>query len=145
MPALGLDGRFIDALADAVIEALPGLSVSAQPCTPGSWGVLGVSMILRRSHALTCAPLRPLLPPPCRSAQTPTVRAINEGTPVSLRIINDLVALSRKEELKQPPKRERYGFTDTAERINGRIAMTAIALFGVGALPSLLELLRSLE
>lgn len=33
VPALGLDGRFIDALADAVIEALPGLKVScAAPC-----------------------------------------------------------------------------------------------------------------
>jgi hypothetical protein len=69
------------------------------------------------------------------------VRAINDGTPVSLRIINDLVALSRKEELKIAPKRERYGFTDTAERINGRIAMAAIAMFGLGALPSVIEML----
>ncbi|KAJ1639570.1 ferrochelatase [Pavlovales sp. CCMP2436] len=101
VPALGLDVRFIDALADAVIEALPGLKV-------------------------------------------PTVRAINEGTPVSLRIINDLVALARKEELKIAPKRQRYGFNENAELINGRIAMAAISLFGLGMFPSLLEMVARL-
>lgn len=90
-------------------------------------------------------PETPPHPARARAAQTPTVRAINEGTPVSLRIINDLVALSRKEELKTAPRRERYGFTDTAERINGRIAMAAIAMFGVGALPSLIDFLKTLE
>jgi len=97
VPALGLDKRFIGALADAVTSALPKLEV-------------------------------------------PTVRAINDGTPVSLRIINDLVALSRKEELKVPPKRKRYGLTEEAEVINGRIAMAAITLAGISALPSLVDI-----
>jgi hypothetical protein len=201
VPALGLDARFIDALSDAVVEALPGLKVSrpARPlsapapllrvprllccpvgCERVRCGVLCVCVYVcvcvcacvacvrglararghRQAHrTLRCdrparartRSRRPAPPPRLLSraralasasarAQTPTVRAINEGTPVSLRIINDLVALSRKEELKLPPKRERFGFNDDAERINGRIAMAGIAMFGLGALPSLLEM-----
>jgi len=100
VPALGLDQRFIGALADEVQDALPKL-------------------------------------------EEPTVRAINDGTPVSLRIINDLVALSRKEVLKKPPKRKRYGLTEEAEVINGRIAMAAITCAGIAALPSMVELLAA--
>lgn len=94
---------------------------------------------------MTRSPPRTLPPPPpALRGQLPTVRAINDGTPVSLRVINDLVALSRREELQTPPTgRKRFGFTETAEIINGRIAMAAIAFFAMGALPSLLDMARA--
>ena len=55
---------------------------------------------------------------------------INEGRPVSLRVVNDLVQLrSKEEEIEYGPVRyevRRTGFTPKAELINGRIAMAAI-------------------
>jgi len=55
---------------------------------------------------------------------------INEGRPVSLRVVNDLVQLrSKEEEIEYGPVRyevRRVGFTPKAELINGRIAMAAI-------------------
>ncbi|KAL1495679.1 hypothetical protein AB1Y20_016543 [Prymnesium parvum] len=60
----------------------------------------------------------------------PVVSDINEGRPVSLRVVNDLVQLRAKEELIEygPVNYEvrRVGFTPKAEIINGRIAMAAI-------------------
>lgn len=55
--------------------------------------------------------------------------AINDGTPVSLRIVNDLVDLTRFGQttaLSPPEFNKRWGFTYTAEIVNGRIAMGAI-------------------
>jgi len=55
---------------------------------------------------------------------------INEGKPVSLRVVNDLVQLRAKEEKIEygPVNYEvrRVGFTPKAELINGRIAMLAL-------------------
>jgi len=60
----------------------------------------------------------------------PVVQDINEGRPVSLRVVNDLVQLRAKEEQIEygPVNYEvrRVGFTPKAEIINGRIAMAAI-------------------
>ena len=57
---------------------------------------------------------------------------INEGRPVSLRVVNDLVQLrSKDQEIEFGPVRyevRRTGLTPNAELINGRIAMTAITL-----------------
>lgn len=58
---------------------------------------------------------------------------INEGRPVSLRVVNDLVQLRGKDqEIEFGPVRyevrRRTGFTPNAELINGRIAMTSITL-----------------
>lgn len=74
------------------------------------------------------------------------MRAINDGAPVSLRVINDLVALSRKEAEAGPgaQRRRRYGFTETAERINGRIAMAAMSCVGIAGLPPLIEMVGTL-
>lgn len=59
------------------------------------------------------------------------LQEINEGRPVSLRVVNDLIELKAKDnQLEFGPvrfKREgRVGLTPNAEIINGRIAMTAI-------------------
>ena len=55
---------------------------------------------------------------------------IDDGRPVSLRVVNDLVQLrSKEEEIEYGPVRyevRRVGFTPKAEIINGRIAMAAI-------------------
>lgn len=55
---------------------------------------------------------------------------INEGRPVSLRVVNDLVQLRGKDmQIEYGPVRyevRRTGFTPNAEVINGRIAMAAI-------------------
>ena len=57
---------------------------------------------------------------------------INEGRPVSLRVVNDLVQLrSKDQEIEFGPVRyevRRTGLTPNAELINGRIAMTSITL-----------------
>ena len=57
---------------------------------------------------------------------------INEGRPVSLRVVNDLVQLRGKDqEIEFGPVRyevRRTGLTPNAELINGRIAMTSITL-----------------
>lgn len=62
--------------------------------------------------------------------EEPPSQEINEGRPVSLRVVNDLVELRCKEEqLEYGPVRyreSRVGFTPKAEIINGRIAMAAI-------------------
>jgi ferrochelatase len=85
VPALGLNERFIDDLAAAVVEAMPQLVL------PGG-------------------------------------RAINEGNAVSLRIVNDLVNLYKKEELRLVPESlKMWGVTPTAELINGRAAMVTLA------------------
>jgi len=59
------------------------------------------------------------------------LREIDEGRPVSLRVVNDLVELRSKSDLsiEYGPVRyvnRRVGFTPRAELINGRIAMAAI-------------------
>ena len=59
------------------------------------------------------------------------LQEINEGRPVSLRVVNDLIELKTKESaLEYGPVRyeraPRMGFTPRAELINGRIAMAAI-------------------
>ena len=62
------------------------------------------------------------------------LQEINEGRPVSLRVVNDLVQLKSKDTLalfdEFGPIRynapQRVGFTTRAELINGRIAMVAI-------------------
>ena len=60
---------------------------------------------------------------------------INEGRPVSLRVVNDLVQLRGKDqEIEFGPVRyevRRTGFTPNAEVINGRIAMTSITLASI--------------
>jgi len=62
--------------------------------------------------------------------EVPQLQAINEGRPVSLRVVNDLVQLRAKEtELEYGPVRyepRRVGLTPRAEVINGRIAMAAL-------------------
>jgi hypothetical protein len=67
--------------------------------------------------------------------ETPVVQDINEGRPVSLRVVNDLVQLRAKEEQIEygPVNYEvrRVGFTPKAEIINGRIAMAAITAASV--------------
>jgi len=88
VPALGLEADFIDDLAEAVVEVLPGM-------------------------------------------EEPPKSDINEGRPVSLRVVNDLVQLrGKEEEIEYGPVRyevrRRYGLTPKAELINGRIAMAAI-------------------
>lgn len=60
----------------------------------------------------------------------PTVQPINEGEPVSLRIVNDLLEMYQKNvELVPQDKNWGFGLTDQAELLNGRAAMA-----GVGAL-----------
>lgn len=67
----------------------------------------------------------------------PPISAINEGRPVSLRVVNDLVQLRSKEgEIEYGPvaydgKVKRVGLTPRAELINGRIAMAAITIASV--------------
>jgi len=60
---------------------------------------------------------------------------INEGRPVSLRVVNDLVQLRGKDEdIEYGPVRyevRRVGFTPRAELINGRIAMAAITVASI--------------
>ena len=62
--------------------------------------------------------------------EEPVQSDINEGRPVSLRVVNDLVQLrGKEEEIEVGPVRyevRRVGFTPKAELINGRIAMAAI-------------------
>jgi len=68
-----------------------------------------------------------------RMEQRP-LQEIDEGRPVSLRVVNDLVSLRSKEEIgaEYGPVRvrnyRRVGFTPKAEVINGRIAMAAITV-----------------
>ena len=56
--------------------------------------------------------------------EQPPTSDINEGRPVSLRVVNDLVQLrSKEEEIEYGPVRyevRRTGFTPNAELINGR-------------------------
>ena len=60
------------------------------------------------------------------------LRDIDEGRPVSLRVVNDLVDLRSKDEISieygpvRYKKQGRAGFTPQSELINGRIAMAAI-------------------
>ena len=61
--------------------------------------------------------------------ERPVGKPINEGNPVSLRIVNELVELYKKEELQLVPQTKLgdiVGLTPTAEVINGRGAMAAI-------------------
>jgi len=92
VPALGVDGEFIDDLAQAVVEVLPRIEEGPKS-------------------------------------------DINEGRPVSLRVVNDLVQLrSKEEEIEYGPVRyevRRVGFTPKAELINGRIAMSAITMASI--------------
>ena len=63
---------------------------------------------------------------------SPPKSDINEGRPVSLRVVNDLVQLrGKEEEIEYGPVRyevRRVGFTPKAELINGPIAMMAITI-----------------
>lgn len=64
------------------------------------------------------------------------LQEIDEGRPVSLRVVNDLVQLRSKEEIaiEYGPiryKNSRLGFNPRAEVINGRIAMAAITAASV--------------
>lgn len=67
--------------------------------------------------------------------EEPPKSDINEGRPVSLRVVNDLVQLrSKEEEIEYGPVRyevRRTGFTPKAELINGRIAMAAITVASI--------------
>eukprot|EP00316_Scyphosphaera_apsteinii_P004633 CAMPEP_0119314286 /NCGR_PEP_ID=MMETSP1333-20130426/32303_1 /TAXON_ID=418940 /ORGANISM="Scyphosphaera apsteinii, Strain RCC1455" /LENGTH=516 /DNA_ID=CAMNT_0007319367 /DNA_START=39 /DNA_END=1590 /DNA_ORIENTATION=+ len=68
------------------------------------------------------------------------LQEINEGRPVSLRVVNDLVQLRSKKDIsiEYGPVRysnPRVGFTPRAEVINGRIAMAAITLASAQAIP----------
>lgn len=69
--------------------------------------------------------------------EEPPQSDINEGRPVSLRVVNDLVQLRSKEEaIEYGPVRyevRRVGFTPKAELINGRIAMAAITIAGISS------------
>jgi len=61
------------------------------------------------------------------------LQEINEGRPVSLRVVNDLIELKTKESaIEYGPvkyqKQRRMGLTPRAELINGRIAMAAITI-----------------
>lgn len=64
------------------------------------------------------------------TTEEPVESDINEGRPVSLRVVNDLVQLrSREQEIEYGPVRyevRRVGLTQDAEQINGRISMLAI-------------------
>jgi len=64
------------------------------------------------------------------------LQEIDEGRPVSLRVVNDLVRLRSKDDIsiEYGPiryKNSRVGFNSRAELINGRIAMAAITLASV--------------
>ena len=69
--------------------------------------------------------------------EEPPQSDINEGRPVSLRVVNDLVQLRSKEEaIEYGPVRyevRRVGFTPKAELINDRIAMAAITIAGISS------------
>ena len=89
VPALGLDDGFIDDLACAVIEARPrgthtrcsNPTAFGAPCTADAAATARV----RVAQALP-------------RTEKPPVSDINEGRPVSLRVVNDLVQLRGKEE-----------------------------------------------
>ena len=67
--------------------------------------------------------------------EEPPKSDINEGRPVSLRVVNDLVQLrGKEEEIEYGPVRyevRRVGLTPKAELINGRIAMTAVTIASI--------------
>ena len=56
----------------------------------------------------------------------PSMQQINEGNPVSLNMVNEYTDLYTKDKLQLVPQERPWGFTETAEVINGRIAMAAI-------------------
>lgn len=58
----------------------------------------------------------------------PSMQQINEGNPVSLNMVNEYTRLYTKDQLKLVPQEQPWGFTEQAEVVNGRIAMTAITL-----------------
>jgi len=96
VPALGLEPDFIDDLADAVLEVLPGM-------------------------------------------EKPAKSDIDEGRPVSLRVVNDLVQLRGKEDridvesVRYDVRGSRFGITPKAEIINGRIAMAAVSIASIAS------------
>jgi len=70
--------------------------------------------------------------------EEPPKSDINEGRPVSLRVVNDLVQLRGKnEEIEYGPVRyevrRRVGLTPQAELVNGRIAMSAITVASIAS------------
>jgi len=58
----------------------------------------------------------------------PSFQQINAGTPVALNMVNEYTRLYTKDQLQLVPQEQPWGFTEQAEIINGRIAMTAITL-----------------
>jgi len=58
----------------------------------------------------------------------PSFQQINAGTPVALNMVNEYTRLYTKDQLQLVPQEQPWGFTQEAEIINGRIAMTAITL-----------------
>ena len=82
----------------------------------------------------TSAPAHPAVIEALPKMDEQPLQEINEGRPVSLRVVNDLVQLKSKDTLalfdEFGPIRynapQRVGFTTRAELINGRIAMVAI-------------------
>merc|ERR1712146_54556 len=119
-----------------------GSCSSRSPLCSSTWG-----RSTRWIASLPTSPPRPASPPSCacpRSATTPllstpsvvtealpdlsrpSMQQINEGNPVSLNMVNEYTDLYTKDKLQLVPQERPWGFTETAEVINGRIAMAAI-------------------
>lgn len=77
----------------------------------------------------------------------PSMQQINEGSPVSLNMVNEYTRLYTKDQLQLVPQERPWGFTEQAEIINGRIAMasivTAAALSVDPSLKALVAVLRA--
>jgi len=58
----------------------------------------------------------------------PSMQQINQGTPVSLNMVNEYTRLYTKDQLQLVPQEQSWGFTEQAELLNGRLAMGAIAV-----------------
>ncbi|EOD09972.1 putative ferrochelatase [Emiliania huxleyi CCMP1516] len=58
----------------------------------------------------------------------PSMQIINQGEPVALNVVNEYVSLYTKDQLQLVPQERPWGFTEEAEVLNGRLAMTAITI-----------------
>jgi hypothetical protein len=71
----------------------------------------------------------------------PLFSQINEGEPVCLNMVNEYTRLYAKDELRFVPQEQPWGFTEAAERLNGRLAMMSITVAAALALDPTLKLM----